>query len=428
LRVRARVENEHSLGETRTLASTARNIVIGVTARLAWIVIESAPMSAPSDGSTPNASPSTLAASPGRRALLREGIRHPFDEHPLIAIWELTQACDLACVHCRACATPERDAGELSTAEGKRVLDEIAAMGTPVMVLTGGDPAKRPDLTELIAHGARAGLAMAVTPSGTPLMTRSLLAEMRDAGMARLAVSIDGPDAAVHDAFRRVEGSFAHATRILADARDLGVERQVNTTLGPHNFRSLPLIAKLAADVEAALWSVFVVVPTGRAGMSLLLGPNAMESILSELSELAERAPFDVKTTAAPHFRRIQLERRSRGTPTGILRDVGEDGQVRGPRGINDGAGFLFVSHRGDIYPSGFLPVRAGNVRTDRVAEVYRSSPLFRQLRDGELSGKCGACPFRRVCGGSRARAYAMTGDFLASDPLCAYVPKGWTE
>jgi radical SAM protein len=361
-------------------------------------------------------------------ALRREATRHPFHDRPLLAIWELTQACDLACVHCRACATTERDAGELSTEEGKRVLTEVAAMGTPLMVLTGGDPAKRADLVELIAHGARAGLAMAVTPSGTGLMTRALLAEMQAAGMARLAVSVDGPDAAVHDAFRRVDGSFAQTMRILHHARELGIERQVNTTLGAHNLRALPLMASLVEDVGAALWSVFVVVPTGRATPSLLLGPNAMERALGELAELAERAPFDVKTTAAPHFRRIQLERKSRGTPTGILRDIGDDGQVRGPRGINDGAGFLFVSHRGEIFPSGFLPVSAGNVRVDRIADVYRSSPLFRQLRDGELSGKCGACPFRKVCGGSRARAYAMTGDPLASDPLCAYVPKGWRE
>jgi radical SAM protein len=361
-------------------------------------------------------------------ALRRQQAGHPFDDHPLIAIWELTQACDLACVHCRACATPARDAGELSTEEGKRLLDQIAAMGTPLMVLTGGDPAKRNDLLELIAHGTRCGLAMAVTPSGTPLMTRALLQEMRDAGMARLAVSVDGPDAVTHDAFRRVAGSFAHTMRILGDAAELGVERQVNTTVGPHNMGALPLVAKLVADVGAVLWSVFVVVPTGRAGGSLLLGPNAMERLLEQLAEIAETAPFDVKTTAAPHFRRIQLARKARAHPTGVLRDVGDDGQVRGPRGINDGSGFLFVSHRGDIYPSGFLPLRAGNVRSDALAEVYRQSPLFRELREGRLEGKCGACPFQRVCGGSRARAYAMTGSVLASDPLCAYVPKGWMD
>jgi radical SAM protein len=368
-----------------------------------------------------------MMAADAPAALRREQVSHSFDDHPLIAIWELTQACDLACVHCRACATPARDPGELSTDEGKHLLDDVAAMGTPLVVLTGGDPAKRPDLVELIAHGARSGLVMAVTPSGTALMTRPLLASMRDAGMARLAVSVDGPDAATHDAFRRVDGSFAHTMRILRDSAELGVERQVNTTLGAHNMRALPRMAKLVADVGAVLWSVFAVVPTGRAGGSLLLGPHAMERLLEELAELAEAAPFDVKTTAAPHFRRIQLARKGRGHPTGVLRDVGEDGQVRGPRGINDGSGFLFVSHRGDIYPSGFLPVRAGNVRSDRLAEVYRFSPLFRELREGTLQGKCGACPFRQVCGGSRARAYAMTGGVLASDPSCAYVPKGWS-
>jgi radical SAM protein len=366
--------------------------------------------------------------TPASAALRREATRHPFGDHPLIAIWELTQACDLACVHCRACATADRDSGELSTEEGKRVIGEIAGMGTPLLVLTGGDPAKRPDLAELVAYGTRAGLAVAVTPSGTALMTRSRLSELLDAGIARLAVSVDGPTATVHDAFRRVDGSFAHTMRILEHAKELGIERQVNTTLGDHNLRAMPLMAELVGDVGAVLWSVFVVVPTGRATPSLLLGPQALERALVELARIAEGAPFDVKTTAAPHFRRIQLEqRRVNGLPSGVVRDVDDLGNVGSRRGINDGAGFLFVSHRGDIFPSGFLPLRAGNVREDRVADVYRSSPVFRALRDGELSGKCGACPFRRVCGGSRARAHAMTGDPLASDPLCAYVPLGWT-
>ncbi len=379
----------------------------------------------PSTAST-STSTSMASSSMGEDVLRRSRLRHPFHDRPLIAIWELTQACDLACVHCRACATTSRDSGELTTVEGKQLLDAVAAMGTPLVVLTGGDPAKRPDLVELIAHGTRVGLTMAVTPSGTSLMTRSLLQEMGDAGMKRLAVSVDGPDAATHDAFRRVEGSFEHSLRILEDARELGIERQINTTLGAHNMRSLPAMAELVKRVGAVLWSVFVVVPTGRAGMSLLLGPRAMEKIFHELAEIAEHAPFDVKTTAAPHFRRVQLERKSRSHAVGVLRDVDDDGQVRGPRGINDGAGFVFVSHRGDIYPSGFLPIRAGNVREDSIVDVYRTSPLFKDLRDGELDGKCGACPFKRVCGGSRARAYAMTGDPLASDPLCAYYPKGW--
>jgi radical SAM protein with 4Fe4S-binding SPASM domain len=263
---------------------------------------------------------------------------------------------------------------------------------------------------------------MAVTPSGTPLMTRELLARMRDAGMARIAVSVDGPDADTHDAFRRVEGSFSHSLRILLDGGTLGIERQVNTTLSHHNLHFLPEMADLVAEVGAVLWSVFVVVPTGRATPLLQPGRVTLENALAELASLAEGAPFDVKTTAAPHFRRVQLERHAKSV--GILREVGPDGQVRGNRGINDGAGLLFVSHRGDVYPSGFLPLRAGNVRTDDVVQVYRTSPVFTALRDlSALRGKCGICPFKRVCGGSRARAYAMTGDPMAADPLCTYIP-----
>lgn len=358
--------------------------------------------------------------------LARKPTALAFDDRPLLAIWEMTQACDLACVHCRASATPARAAGELDTAEAKRLVEAVHAMGTPLLILTGGDPAKRPDLVEIVEHGARIGLTVAVTPSGTPLMTRALLGRLKAAGMARLAVSLDGPDAVVHDAFRRVDGSFAHTLRILYDAAELGIERQVNTTLGPHDRMHLDAIAALVADVGAVLWSVFVVVPTGRAGVALLEEAGDLERDLVHLAELAESAPFDVKTTAAPHFRRVLLERKERGA-VGLLRTLAPDGTVGGMRGINDGVGLVFVSHTGDICPSGFLPVPQGNVRTHDLAEVYRNGPLFRAARDtGALEGKCGACPFKVVCGGSRARAFALGGSVYASDPLCPYVPKGW--
>jgi radical SAM protein len=361
--------------------------------------------------------------------LRRSFSENPFDARPLLAIWEMTQACDLACVHCRACATPARAAGELSTEEGKRVLDRVHAMGTPLMILTGGDPAKREDLVEIVRYGASIGLTMALTPSGTPLTTRALLADLKGAGLARLAVSVDGPDAATHDAFRRVDGSFAESVRILREARALGLEVQINTSVGPHNMKSMAAMAAMVRELGAVLWSVFVVVPTGRAESSLLLGPKAIESLFEELATLADGAPFDVKTTAAPHFRRVLMQRRGDSATVGVLSDVDEHGLVRGMRGINDGVGFLFVSHEGEIFPSGFLPVSAGNVRRDDLVDVYRDSPLFRSLRDlNAIQGKCGVCPFKRVCGGSRARAYAMTGDALGADPLCAYVPKGWGE
>lgn len=346
-----------------------------------------------------------------------------FEDHPLIAIWETTQACDLVCVHCRACATPRRDPRELSTTEGKALLDAIAAMGTPLCILTGGDPAKRSDLVELVAHGRAAGLTMALTPSGTPLMTRALLCELQAAGLARVAVSVDGPNEQVHDAFRGVPGSFAESLRILRQARELGLETQVNFTLSRSSLGLLGDMADLTRDVGATMFVVFLVIPTGRAKASLSLTADEVESALEELALVATTHPFQVKTTAAPHFRRVLLQRHHKGTPMGLHGDE-RDGVVRGPRGINDGSGFLFVSHTGDVYPSGFLPITAGNVRLQRLADLYRNSPVFKHLRDSaQLAGKCGECPFREVCGGSRARAYAATGDAWAEDPACAYVP-----
>jgi len=341
----------------------------------------------------------------------------------------MTQACDLVCVHCRACATPQRDPLELSTNEGRRLLASISAMGTPLVVLTGGDPAKRPDLVTLVAHGVQLGLTMALTPSGTLLTTGTLLGQLKNAGLSRLAVSIDGPDAATHDAFRGVSGSYAESMRILEQARALGLSTQVNTTLSPVNLGSIEAMAQMVERLGAVLWSVFLVVPTGRADSKLLLTPDAIEDALHQLADISETYPFAVKTTAAPHFRRVLLERKAKKGIIGLYDDLDPTGALRRPLSINDGAGFVFVSHRGDICPSGFLPIPAGNVRHDSLAQVYRHHPLFVRLRDpSQLGGKCGVCPFRRVCGGSRARAYGMTGDPMAADPLCAYVPREWAE
>lgn len=360
-------------------------------------------------------------------ALSREKTMLDFADHPLLAIWELTQACDLVCRHCRACATPRLDPGELTTDEGKTLLERIRAMGTPLCVLTGGDPAKRPDLVELVAHGTFMGLTMALTPSGTPLMTRELISDLHEAGLARMAVSVDGPTAEVHDAFRGVQGSFDESIRILRQARELGLQTQVNFTLSRSSIGMVDRMADLTREVGATMLVVFLVIPTGRATSLLTLRPREVEAALERLAEISETAPFQVKTTGAPHFRRVLLSTKRKDVPIGLHRDVHE-GVVRGPRGITDGVGFLFVSHLGDIYPSGFLPLRAGNVRTDDLATVYRESSLFRSLRDADsLGGKCGACPFRQVCGGSRARAYAAHGDPMAEDPACAYVPKGFS-
>jgi radical SAM protein len=342
-----------------------------------------------------------------------------FEARPHLVIWETTRACDLVCKHCRACAVPARDARELTTIQAKKLLDDIARMGTRIVVLTGGDPAKRPDLVEIVRHGTRAGLHMGLTPSATPLVTDDLLLELGDAGLSRLALSIDAANAAEHDAFRGVAGSFDRTLEILRSARRLGLTTQVNTTIRRQSVGDLGAIARLVSTLDVVLWSVFLVVPTGRAAKDDVPAAQDVEAMLQSLADVAEWAPFDVKTTAAPHFRRVLLQRKSKE------RIVGLDSIARAPRGVNDGLGFLFVSHTGDVYPSGFLPLACGNVRLESIARIYAQRPLLRGLRDPDrLGGKCGVCEFRRVCGGSRARAYATTGDPFAEDPACSYVPK----
>ena len=345
-----------------------------------------------------------------------------YDDRPFIAIWEVTQACDLVCAHCRACARPHRDREELSTEEGFRLLEQLAEARVPLVVLTGGDPAKRPDLVALVKHGAELGLSMGLTPSATPLVTEQLIEDVARAGLKRLAVSIDGADAATHDAFRGVAGSFRHALRILGHARRAGLGTQVNSTVHAGSIAHLRDMAELVARAGSVLWSVFYVVPTGRAELRMLPTPEAVEASLEELVELAANAPFAVKTTAAPHYRRVLLERSTSGRGAVSHGVYGKDSER-----INDGQGFLFVSHRGEIFPSGFMPINCGNVRESDPISVYREHPVFRDLRNASLlTGKCAACEYRRVCGGSRARAFAVEGSMHAADPLCAYIPPGY--
>lgn len=342
-----------------------------------------------------------------------------FDERPFIAIWETTQACDLVCKHCRACAQPKRDPRELTTAEGKALLLQLSEARVPLVVLTGGDPAKRPDLVELVRCGADLGLQMGLTPSATPLVTRELLEALAEARLARLAISIDGPDASIHDAFRGVQGSFEDARRILGVARNLGLRTQVNTSVHAGNIGRLADIAALVGELDCVLWSVFYLVPTGRADHHMLPSADKVEQTLVELADIAAEVDFVVKTTAAQHYRRVISQRK---VSSGSAPSYGLHG--RGGDRINDGRGFLFISHAGEIFPSGFLPRYCGNVRDVDPIDVYRHHPIFRLLRDTDaLKGKCGVCEYRQLCGGSRARAYAMTGDPMASDPLCAYVP-----
>jgi radical SAM protein len=359
-----------------------------------------------------------------------------FSSAPFLVIWELTQACDLVCRHCRASAMPERCPGELTTSEGIRLLDEIQAMGTPVVVLSGGDPLKRPDLCELIRHGAEIGVRVATIPAATARITPGLLVELKAAGLSQIAFSLDASTEALHDGFRQVPGTYRTTLRAIQWAKEAGLPVQINTTYSRFNLSDANAMIDLVSRLGIVFWEVFVLVPIGRGKELDGLSAEECEDLLIKLYECSTRSRFLVKVTEAPHYRRVVLQRRAAlphavGAETASAIPAQLAGGMspakafgRQAKGINAAKGFCFVSHTGEVYPSGFLPISAGNVRTCSLAALYRDSPLFRTLRNPDLlKGRCGRCEFRDVCGGSRSRAYALTGDVLAEDPTCLYTP-----
>jgi radical SAM protein with 4Fe4S-binding SPASM domain len=340
-------------------------------------------------------------------------VNSPYAERPVIAIWEATRACQLACRHCRASAIRHRHPDELTADEViQRVLTPLARLGCPLFVITGGDPMERDDLTTVVRHAKRMGLKPALTPSATPRLTFERLAELKDAGLDTCAMSLDGSEASIHDRFRGVHGTFDLTLERIDWLHRLGIPVQINTTVSRFNLDDLPRIAERVVELGAFRWSVFFLVPVGRARPADMLSPHQQEEVMQWLFGLARRVPFSIKTTEAPQLYRMRAE------------DAAQHGTTPPPPAVWDGNGFLFVSHTGEIYPSGFLPVPLGNVRHDDLAELYRTHPVLRALRDpNQFKGKCGYCEFNRVCGGSRARAFVVTGDYLESDPFCPYIP-----
>lgn len=334
-------------------------------------------------------------------------------DRPFVFIWEVTQACELSCEHCRADAQPERHPDELSTAEGKALLESVSEFGeNQLVVLSGGDPCKREDLIELVEYGTERGLSMTLTPSGTDALTADVIDDLANAGLRRIAVSLDGPDPHAHDAFRGEEGSFEQTMRAIKAIDDQDIPLQINTTVCQRTVEDLPAMRDLVRDLGAVLWSVFFLVPVGRGRVLDPIDPERSDAVMEWLATVQDEEPFGLKTTEAPHYRRVVQQGKT------------EDAGANRRGGVIAGDGFAFVSHTGDMYPSGFLPESAGNVRERDPVTIYRESELFKSLRDRDaLEGKCGACPFRHVCGGSRSRAYAYTGNPLASDPLCPYIP-----
>ena len=373
-----------------------------------------------------------------------------FNQRPFTVVWETTRACDLACVHCRAEANPQRSAGELTFEEAQALVQGVKAFGTPspLFILTGGHPAKRPDIFDIIAYARTEGLRVAMTPSATPLITHAAIQRFAQAGLVRLAVSLDGKDAASHDGFRGVPGSFKHTLQILDWCAEFGLETQIHTTVTRHVLDDLTAIADLIAGRGIKLWALFLLITIGRAARPeirrLNLNGLQFEALFHWMYELTKSVPFDVTPREGYHYRRVLLQRRAaelgisvedllakaennRWAPTDLASSARATRIVRAPLGVNDGKGILFVSHRGDVQPSGFLNLVGGNLRSQQLADIYRGSTVFMHLRDyTALKGKCGVCEFKSLCGGSRARAFAVTGDPMRSDPYCIYEPPAW--
>jgi len=375
-----------------------------------------------------------------------------FNQRPFTVVWETTRACDLACVHCRAEANPRRSAGELTFGAAQTLVHGVKEFGAPypLFILTGGDPVKRPDIFDIVAYAREQGLRVAMTPSATPLVSRDAVRRLGQAGLVRLALSLDGKDASTHDGFRGVPGSFNRTLRILDWCREFGLETQVHTTVTRHALAELPAIAEMIGQRGIKLWALFLLIAVGRAARPeirrLNLNASQFESLFHWLYDLSQSAPFDVTPREGYHYRRVLLQRRAaelgvaadgllanaeekEWTPTELASSRRATRILRAPLGVNDGKGILFVSHQGNVQPSGFLNLIGGNVRSESLMSIYQNSSVFLRVRDDSLiKGKCGVCEFKHICGGSRARAYAITGDPMQSDPYCVYQPINWRD
>jgi AdoMet-dependent heme synthase len=349
---------------------------------------------------------------------------HDYVNNPMIVYWEMTQACALACRHCRAEAMTAPHPFQLTNAESREFLHQIAAFGDPLphLILTGGDPMRRTDLYDLIDEVRSLGISVSITPSATRELTFEKLSNLKAHGIDSLGLSLDASNAVRHDGVRGVDGCFGWTMRALDAAGELGIPVQINTLVSQETVDDLPAVYELLKTQQVMRWSLFFLIEVGRGRMLQPIAPDQGEELMHWTYDLAQVAPFQIKTTEAPSYRRIALEKmREAGLHT---EEIKKTSVYRG-FGIRDGHGIMFVSNQGDIYPAGFLPLAAGNVRKDRVVDVYRDSPVFRALHAPErFKGKCGQCEYRTLCGGSRARAFAWYGDPLASDPFCPYEPK----
>ena len=339
-----------------------------------------------------------------------------------LVAWETTRNCNLSCVHCRASATMGPFSGELDTQAAFKLLDEIAQVGSPIIILTGGEPLLRPDIFDIAKYGTQKGLRMTMAPNGT-LITPENAKKMVDSGIQRISISIDGATKKAHDTFRGVSGAYDGALNGIALAKSVDLEFQVNTTITKTNLDQIPAILKLAESLGAVAHHIFLLVPTGRGKYitDQEIDAQEYEETLNWFYDQMDKTPMQLKATCAPHYYRIMRQRARQEGKTISFQTHGMDAVTRGCLG---GTGFCFISHQGVVQPCGFLDLNCGDVTQASFSDIWHHSEHFITLRNYKnLKGKCGSCEYKHVCGGCRARAFEATGDYLSEEPLCAYQP-----
>jgi len=340
---------------------------------------------------------------------------------PRLIAWELTAGCNLNCVHCRGASTSSVPAGELTTDEAKHFIDEVVGLGKPILILSGGEPLTRPDVFEIARYGTDAGLRVVLATNGT-LLTPEIVEKLRAAGVQRLSISIDGATAKTHDNFRGMPGAFERTLAGIEVLRKADFPFQINTTVSKHNLEEIHKTFELAKELGAVAYHVFFLVPTGRGEESDEVSPEDYERILHWFYEMQKESKIQLKATCAPHYFRIM---RQQAKKEGIEISVKTHGYEAMTKGCLGGTGFCFVSSVGNVFPCGYLPVLAGNIREQPFSEIWENAEVFKKLRNpDELKGKCGICEYKKVCAGCRARAYAATGDYLEEEPYCIYRPR----
>ncbi|UCG20201.1 MAG: heme b synthase [Deltaproteobacteria bacterium] len=342
---------------------------------------------------------------------------------PRLIAWEVTRTCNLSCIHCRAASVDKPYPNEFTTEECLRLLDDVVAFASPIIILTGGEPLLRPDIFEIASYGSSKGLRMVMATNGL-LIDAEICRQMKEASIQRVSISLDGATAKSHDQFRQVKGAFAGSLRGIDLLKKASIEFQINTTITRENLHELPDIQKLTVELGAAAHHIFLLVPTGRGKdfKDQEIAAADYEDTLHWFYDQQDKVPLQLKATCAPHYYRIMRERAKEEGKKVTVKSHGMDAVTRGCLG---GTGFLFISHVGQVQPCGYLEIDCGNVRQSTLEEIWRDSEVLKHLRNfKDYKGKCGVCEYRRVCGGCRARAFESTGDYLAEEPLCTYVPR----